>query len=169
MGVKLNVFEVFEIAEKIERNGARFYRKAAELFDDPGTRKLLLQVADWEIKHEQVFAIMRKQLSEQRPELKAFKPEDDLVPVAQAMAGLAVFGGQPDPAQELTSKHSKEDILKIAIRKEQHSIVYYVGLKSFVPDQVGKEKIDDIIEEEMRHIGILNQSLQWRQSLNVNG
>ncbi len=40
MGVEFNAFEAFEIAEKIERNGARFYRRAAELFDDPGLAKL---------------------------------------------------------------------------------------------------------------------------------
>jgi len=35
MTVALNAIEVFEIAEQIERNGAKFYRKAAELFNEP--------------------------------------------------------------------------------------------------------------------------------------
>jgi rubrerythrin len=162
MGVQFNAFEIFEIAEKIERNGAAFYRKAAQIFDDPATRNMLLELADWEGKHEQVFANMRKLLSEQSRELRTFELENDMEPVAQAMAGLAVFGSEADPSEELAGKRSKKDILRKALSWEKDSIVYYVGLKNFVPDRAGKDKIDDIIREEMHHIGILNQSLQWR-------
>jgi len=162
MDIKFNAFEVFEIAEKIERNGARFYRKAAELFDEPRIRNTFLELADWERTHEEVFADMRKQLSEQSRELRTFEPEDDMVISAQAMAGLAVFGINPDPSDELTGKEGKKEIFKKALRKEEDSIVYFVGLKDFVSDRAGKDKIDDIIKEELRHIGILNQALEWR-------
>jgi len=162
MDIKFNAFEVFEIAEKIERNGARFYRKAAELFDEPRIRQTFLELSDWERKHEEVFADMRKQLSEQSRELRTFEPEDDMVISAQAMAGLAVFGINPDPSDELTGKEGKKEIFKKALRKEEDTIVYFVGLKDFVSDRAGKDKIDDIIREEFRHIGILNQALEWR-------
>jgi rubrerythrin len=46
--IELNAFEAFEIAEKIERNGAGFYHRAAELFDDPGLAKLFLELAGYE-------------------------------------------------------------------------------------------------------------------------
>lgn len=162
MDIKFNAFEIFEIAEKIERNGARFYRKAAELFDEPGIRETFLELSDWERTHEKVFADMRKHLSEQSRELRTFEPENDMVISAQAMAGLAVFGINPDPSEELTGKESKKEIFEKALRKEEDSIVYHVGLKNFVSDRAGKDKIDDIIREELRHIGILNQALQWR-------
>ncbi|MHC4460612.1 MAG: ferritin family protein [Planctomycetota bacterium] len=162
MDVKFNTVEVFEIAEKIERNGVRFYRKAAELFDEPGIRKTFLELADWERTHEKVFADMRKQISEQNREPKSFEPENDIVISAQAMAGLAVFGINPDPSEELTGKESKKEIFEKALRKEEDSIVYYVGLKDFVSERAGKDKIDDIIREELRHIGILSQALERR-------
>jgi rubrerythrin len=38
--------------------------------------------------------------------------------------------------------------------------VFYHGLKEFVPIEANKEKIDDIIKEEMKHIVILDQSLK---------
>ncbi|MCJ7673880.1 MAG: hypothetical protein MUO33_01875, partial [Sedimentisphaerales bacterium] len=107
--IELNAFEAFEIAEKIERNGAGFYRRAAELFDDPHISKMFRQLADWEKGHQQLFADMRKQLFEQSRELRTFKPDDSLLPDAQAMAGLAVFGIKPDPAEELTGKESKAE------------------------------------------------------------
>jgi rubrerythrin len=146
--IEFNAFEAFEIAEKIERNGAGFYRRAAELFDDPHISKMFRQLADWEKGHQQLFADMR----------------NSLLPDAQAMAGLAVFGIKPDPAEELTGKESKAEIIAKAIEKEKDSIVYYTGLKGFVPTRAGKDKLDDIIAEEMRHIRILNQSLrQWQE------
>ncbi len=165
MAVELNAFDVFEIAEKIERNGAKFYLKAAELFDDFNIRSLFQELAGWELRHEQVFANMRKQLSELSSELRTFRPEDDLLLDAQAMAGLAVFGIKSDSSEEFSGKQSKSDIIKIAIEKEKDSIVYYTGLKDFVPDRAGKDKIDDIIKEEMHHVRILKQSLEQRQHL----
>jgi rubrerythrin len=162
MNVMFNAHEAFEIAEKIERNGAKFYRQAAKLFDEPSTKKLFLELAGWEIGHERLFTEMRKQLSEQSRELWTFEPGNNMLLEAQAMAGLAVFGLRPDPSQELTGKESKKEVFEKALKKEEDSIVYYVGLKGFVSDQEGKDKIDDIIKEEMRHIGILNQSLGWR-------
>jgi rubrerythrin len=162
MSVEFNAFEAFQIAERIERNGAGFYRRAAELFDDPDISKMLLQLADWESGHEGIFSNMRKQLSEEAPGQRIFKPED--VPFdPKAMAGLAVFGMRKEPSIELNGRESIIDILKMAIEKEKDSIVYYTGLKGFVPAQAGRDKIDDIIREEYRHIGILSQSLQQRE------
>ena len=165
--IEFNAFEAFEIAEKIERNVAGFYRRAAELFDDPHISKMFRQLADWEKGHQQLFADMRKQLFQQSRELRTFKPDDSLLLEAQAMAGLAVFGIKPDPAEELTGNESKAEIIAKAIKKEKDSIVYYTGLKDFVPTRAGKDKLDDIIAEEMRHIRILNQSLQQWQELDL--
>jgi len=161
MDIEFNAFEAFEIAERIERSGAKFYRQAAELFDQMRIRNLLSDLAEWEIKHEEIFANMRKQLSEQSRELRTFKPEDNLLVDAQAMAGLAVFVSNPAPSSEFTGKETKKDVLEKAIQKEKDSIVYYTGLRNLVPARAGQDKIDDIIREEMHHIRILDQSLQW--------
>ena len=42
---------------------------------------------------------------------------------------------------------------------EKHSIVFYLGLKDFVPDQLGKNKLDIIIKAEKGHIRILSKEL----------
>ena len=125
---------------------------------------------DWALKtfrrkviRSGLFKDMKKQLSDESRELKTFKPENNMLIDAQAMAGLAVFGIRPDPAEEFTGKESVEDIFTKAIEKEKNSIVYYTGLRSFVPTRAGKHKIDDIISEEMRHIRILGQSLEQRR------
>lgn len=165
MDIEFNAFEVFEIAQKIERNGARFYRKAAGLFKDQQLKNMFSELANWETKHIEVFANMKKQLFEQSRELRSFKPDKNMLIDAQAMAGLAVFGIRPEPSDELTGKETLKNVLKRAIEKEKDSIVYYTGLKNFVPGRAGKHKIDDIIEEEMRHIRILIQSLEQREKI----
>jgi rubrerythrin len=162
MVVNLNASEIFEIAVQIERNGAKFYRKAAELFDDSHVRNLFLQLVDWEIAHEQVFADMRNELIAQGPETSTFETESDVIFDAQSMAGLAVFGNSMGPSAELTGKESVIDVLKTAIEKEKDSIIFYTGLKDFVSARTAKDKIADIIKEEMHHVRILKQSLQMR-------
>ena len=147
---------------QIERNGAKFYRGAAELFDESRVHNLFLQLADWEITHEQVFADMRNELIAQGPELSAFEAESDVIFDAQSMAGLAVFGNSMGPSAELTGKETITDILKGAIEKEKDSIVFYTGLKGFAPAGTARDKIADIIKEEMHHIRILNQSLEMQ-------
>ncbi len=168
MNIEFNAFEVFEIAEKIERNGAGFYRRAAQLFDEGDIKKMFLELANWETKHIEVFTDMKKQLSDLSRELRTFKPDDNTSLDAQAMAGLAVFGLKPDPSGELTGTESVVDVLKKALQKEKDSIVYYIGLKDFVPVKLGRDKIDDIIREEIHHIRILSQSLEQRQYQQAN-
>ena len=91
MTVALNAFEVFEIAEQIERNGAKFYRKAAEQFNDPAIRKIFLELADWETRHEQIFNDMGKQLSMSNDTTRTVESEKKQFD-PKLMACLAVFG-----------------------------------------------------------------------------
>jgi len=154
-----NAFDVFEVAEQIERNGTNFYIRAAELFNDPDICQMFLRLAEWEKEHGLIFARMKQQLSEQNRQEIASDAED-LLPDPRVMAGLAVFGMRSDPAEELRGRQGKTDIIRRAVEKEKDSIVFYHGLKEFVPAGADKAKIDDIIKEEMRHIVILDQSLK---------
>ena len=77
MGYDFNADEIFEMAEQIERNGASFYRKAAESIDDPAGKKLLLDFAAMEDEHEKTFAALRKDLSEKDKAATTFDPEGE--------------------------------------------------------------------------------------------
>jgi len=160
MDVGMSGYEVLEIAEKIERNGVKFYRRAAGLCGDPNISTLLVQLAQWESKHIEVFRQMRERLAAEHWKLGQIEPNRIDVPDARAMAGLAVFGIQPDPTQELTGNESKADVLRLAIEKEKDSIVYYTGLKDFVPQETDRRTIEEVIQEEMKHVRILVQSLE---------
>ena len=54
---------------------------------------------------------------------------------------------------------SMEGILKAAIEAEKDSIVFYLGMKEAVPPELGHERLDGIIKEEMGHIRMLSNRL----------
>jgi rubrerythrin len=51
------------------------------------------------------------------------------------------------------------EILKSAIEAEKDSIVFYLGMKEEVPENLGKNRIEAIIKEEMGHIRLLSKQL----------
>ena len=159
MTFEFNADEILEMAEQIERNGARFYRKAAELVEDAAVRKLLEDLAVWEDGHERTFATMRADLADQEREPKVFDPEHETSIYLRAMADGHVFDATVDPVDTLTGRESAEDILRIAIGQEKDSIVFYTGLKEMISQTAGRERIEAIIKEEMGHIGFLNREI----------
>jgi rubrerythrin len=159
MSFEFNADEILEMALHIERNGARFYRKAAELVEDAAIRKLLEDLAVWEDGHERIFATMRADLADQEREPRVFDPERETSMYLRAMADGHVFDARVDPVDTLTGKESAEDILRMAIGQEKDSIVFYTGLKEMISQPAGRERIEAIIKEEMGHIGFLNREI----------
>ena len=153
MGYDFNADEIFEMAEQIERNGASFYRKSAELIADPAEKKLLLDLAAMEDEHEKTFADLRAGLSEREKTATVFDPGGEAALYLRALADTRVF------FEKKIDMSSMEEILKQAILAEKDSIVFYLGMKEMVPENFGKAKIDAIIKEEMTHIKLLSKEL----------
>ena len=153
MSYDFNADEIFEMAEQIERNGASFYRKSAELIADPAEKKLLLDLAAMEDEHEKIFADLRASLSEKEKVATVFDPEGEISLYLRALADTRVF------FEKKIDTSSIEDIFKEAILAEKDSIVFYMGMKEMVPENLGKAKIDAIIKEEMIHIKLLSKAL----------
>jgi len=159
MSRTFSAIEVFEIAEQIERNGGVFYRTAEERFRDSDAGGIFAKLADWEVKHEVAFAALRKLLAKEPEHLSRVDPEN--LPVdARVMAGLSAFSIHADSADELDGCKTQADALKIALQKEKDTIVFYTGLKEFVPVDVAVSEIDDIIAEELRHVRIIIEALE---------
>lgn len=162
MGVTFNADEIFEMAEQIERNGVKFYRRAAEILSDQNARTMLLDLAVMEAEHAEIFADMRRDFSEQHHEPVVFDPDEAAALYLRAMADGYVFDTHTDPAELLTGKESKENIIQMAIGLEKDSIAFYLGLKDLVSSGAEKDKVEAIIKEEM-HISALSTSI-WNSS-----
>jgi rubrerythrin len=159
VSIPFSADEILGIAEQIERNGAKFYRKAAEAISDSRVGKRLLGLAEMEDAHEKVFADMRADLSGKEQEPTAADAWGDSALYLQGIADGSVFDVKQDLSEWLTGKETKEDILRAAIGHEKDSIVFYTGVKEAVPEELGKDRIEAIIKEEMSHLALLSSEL----------
>jgi len=166
MDYEFNADEVFEMAEQIERNGARFYRRGAEMAQAVEDRDLLLSLAAMEDSHVKIFASMRAELRGSEASLKDFDPQGEAAAYLHSMADGQIFDLRADPVQFLGMDRSMEDVLYKALELEKDSIVYYVGIREMVPEALGRKKIEHIIREEMKHIVSIKIELEMRRKAN---
>lgn len=149
--------EILEIAAQIERNGVTFYRRAAALAGDESRRRVLLELADMEERHKDLFVNAQADLDEQQRGGSIFDAEGEAMECIRAMANGHVFDPGMDAGEILTGEETEDEILATAIGLEKESIVYYVALKEVATDEATRTWIQDVIREEMDHIAQLNE------------
>lgn len=160
MSLEFNASEIMEMAIQIEKNGQKFYKKAAQIVSSDKARKLLLDLAAMEVKHEKIFKEMKSQLSQNEQRQVTFDPEDEASDYLRAMADGHVFKYDTDYSAMLTGKETIEQIFTTAIQVEKDSIVFYVGLRDYVPPETGREKIEQVIKEEKSHIIAISRNIR---------
>lgn len=155
---RFNADEVFALAEKIEENGASFYRRAAALRQSARkSTALLLELAAMEDRHKAAFATMRESWSGAKPDRETL----DYLDATLYLNGMAdAHGGEGNSNIPLSARTSLPDILRIAIGLEQKSIAFYAGLRDMVPARLGRNQIDRIIDEEKAHVVTLTRALR---------
>ncbi len=163
MPYDFNAEEVFEMAIKIEANGAAFYRRAAALQTDKADKDFLESIARMEDGHRAGFEKMKATVSDMEKSQTVFDPNDELHLYLKAMADAHGGEGDPKIAARLTGDETMAQIIETAIGLEKESILFYLGLKDIVPPRLGQEKIDAIIREEKKHIAQLSNFLAKSQ------
>ena len=163
MDMILNAREVFEIAEQIERNGGRFYRRAAEMAPDDKAKQFLLRLADMEDDHETLFRALKEEFTGEDGD-KLVDIDDQALSYLRAIAGGAVFDVKKDMSEIITGQESLEEIYKIAMEFEKNTIVYFSAVKNMIPEDLGKSKIDSLIMEEIKHLATLVEELNLLNS-----
>ena len=160
MAIVFNADEIFEMAIRIENNGAAFYRKAASLQSDTKNQKFLEGLANMEDQHQKIFTEMRTTLTQKDKDPKVFDPYDEVSQYLTAMADTMGGEGSPSVADSLTGDETLEEILRIAVGLEKDSILFYLGIKDLIPSQSGQDRIDEVIREERRHVAQLSNLLE---------
>ncbi|MBF0225458.1 MAG: ferritin family protein [Desulfobacterales bacterium] len=153
MAYDFNADEIFEMAVQVEKNGANFYKKSAEIASDKAEKELLLELSRMEEIHAKTFSSLRASLNDNEKESTVFDPDGEAVQYLKALADTRVF------FEKQIDTSSLKDILKAAIIAEKDSIVFYIGMRDMVPGNLGKTRLDEIIKEEMSHIRILSSKL----------
>jgi len=155
--LEFNADEAFEMAEQMERNGAKFYRRAAQLAKADAHGKVLLELAAMEDAHEATFAGMRRRLADPAQRKTVFDPDGLGEKYMAAWADRSVFPTDEDPFTIVKGDESMETILSAAIGREKDSIVFYEGLKRALKGEADRNGVDAIILEELDHIALLSQ------------
>ena len=154
MPTQYAIEEVFEMAIQLERNGEIFYAAAAKHARQPHAKKLLLEMADWERNHEKLFEQMRDDLP-QNQRTNYTDQGGQAAAYLQALVAGEVFQLHDKAMQELTGQATLSLIMDLAIGMEKEAILFYLGVRDMVTN--GRDGIDAIIAEEMRHVQILTE------------
>lgn len=161
MSAIFNAREGFELAEEIERNGAKFYRRAAELAGAwPEARKVVLALAGMEDEHERIFHALKLEFT--TDDLDEALPDADqqALTYLREMGEAKVFGNREDLAARLVDAISLQEIYRLAIGFEKDSILFFTAIRKLVPNDLGRNKIDMLITEEVAHVAMLSRELK---------
>jgi len=146
----MNIFDVTEIyqfAVQIEENGKKFYKAVVEKFDDVKVKELFAFLADEEIRHEKIFREMLGKIEDYHPQ-ESYPGE--YFDYLHAYVDNLVF--TLDQLEEnISNVNTIGEALQFAIGKELDTILYYHEMRNVVPDHQ-KKLVDDIIDEERKHV-----------------
>ncbi len=138
--------EILDIAIRLEHNGERLYRQALDYVTDEPLKEMLTWLVAQEVNHCNRFIEMKNSV----------KPEADEV-WAEQMSAAFLRGAVEHRAFSLEeidfgSIKDEAELMRVAIEFEEDGVTFYQIIRSFVTDPAVIKHIDEIIEEESKHV-----------------
>jgi rubrerythrin len=155
-----NADEVYQMGVEIENNGKEFYEIAAEKAENPDMKSFYKDLAGWENKHISLFEELRSELPDKETENVGFDTDNQKHLYLKAAADTHIFRKNLNIENIVAGCKTPEDVLNIAIQFEKDSVVFYNTMMTLVPDNLGRDKIQRLIDEEISHISILNERMK---------
>ena len=155
--MNFNAREIFDIGMQIEVNGKAFYEAAAKKTAETSMKEFFLELAAWENTHIKLFSELRDALPKAAGNVPVFDPNDEAAMYLQATADSHVFVKNKDMVGLVAGCKGPQDILDLAMTFEKDSVVYYTTMKKVVAPNLGQDKVDRLIDEEIKHISMLAQ------------
>jgi rubrerythrin len=148
-----SLHEIYDLGIRIEKNGELFYRKAIKRFSDERLKSLLARLVDDEVKHQEFFARKKEALKD--------KPEDPEMEETASAIFQDILGDQTFSLKETNPSDlkSEEELLNLAIEFEKDTVIFYEMLTPLVTGSQTLNGLEEIVQEEKRHIEML-QALQ---------
>jgi rubrerythrin len=149
---RINAVEALKLAIERERGANRFYRKAADMTEDPNGKRTFKWLAKEESRHlaklrQQLKSVLDNRWLEWR---RATAPieKTEFPPLSEA-AGTAKVGA------------AERDALRQAIESEREAIAFYKEAENSTPDLHGKAMFKALAREEEGHLALLEEELEW--------
>ncbi|MBU2498535.1 MAG: ferritin family protein [Proteobacteria bacterium] len=143
------VSEILALAIQLEKNGEKFYREGLKRVSNPQMVSLLRRLAEEELKHIETFSEMKKRASGDQP----FTDE-----AGQSIL-VGIVGDQTFSLKEenLETLGGPEELIQIALEFERDTILFFGFLRTLAQKDGAIKELDVIIEEENRHINLLEE------------
>lgn len=138
--------EIYDLGIRIEKNGERFYRDALKQAWSTPIADMLKMLAEEEVKHVDFF--------EKRLDALKQKRENPLLDEMGASMLKDILGNQTFSLKETDVSTIKDvnELIAIAIEFEKDTILFYEMVGSFMTDHEARRELQEIIEEEERHV-----------------
>ena len=149
-----SITDIIDLAIQIEKNGEKVYRSAHQVISDPSLTSLLQWLADEEAEHAQWFSEMRRTIKDTFDDPKVAEMGKRLL---QEALGDQIFSLKD---VDFSRVDHIENLLETAIEFERDTVLFYEMMGSFIENKVTAAHLNVIIEEENRHIQILEKTLK---------
>lgn len=148
------ITDIKNIAVQIELNGEKSYRKASLVVEDPTISATFERMADDEKNHADWFSKITstKELTEEQREMEAVGKN-----LLQEMVKDRTFSMD---SASLKKVENMEELLNESRGFEEDTILFYEMLSGFIEDQSTLDQLNEIIDEEKRHIQELESMFQ---------
>ncbi|MCK4738913.1 MAG: ferritin family protein [Deltaproteobacteria bacterium] len=149
--VRFSAHEILDMAIRIEENGEKFYRAAAEAASDESLKRLFDFLANEEVNHTAFFTQLKKSASDDSspPPFDPYVEETSLY--IKALSDAKVFSGVIK-GRDLGEAAKDTDLaLDCAIEMEKDSLLFYYELERMVRER-DKKTLEKIITEEKEHL-----------------
>ena len=145
------VADIREIAVQIEKNGEAAYRKAAELITDSTVSDIFIWMAEDEKRHAEFFSKIEsaEQITDEQIELEKMGRQ-----LLQEMVADQTFSLD---GEMLLKTSDFEEAVTQAQLFEQDTIMFYEFLLNLVSDDEARQQLEQVIEEEKRHVEQLGE------------
>jgi rubrerythrin len=145
-----SLHEIYDLASRIEKNGEKFYREARKRVSNEGLKSILTRLADDEVKHEEFFRRKKAAL--------VLKPENPEMEEAASAILQGILGDQTFSLKEANPADLKteKELIDLAVEFEKDTVLFYEMLTPLAIRNETLKGLDEIIQEEKRHIEILH-------------
>ena len=146
--------EIYQFAMRIEENGERFYRGAAQVLQDREAKDLFGHLADEEVRHKKVFESLLSKLENYQIDERY---SGEYLEYLRAYIDDNVIFNKREVDRELREVKDVRSAIEFAMRRETEAILYFLEMKNLV-SKGQQNSIEKIVEEERRHYTILSHA-----------
>jgi rubrerythrin len=145
MGTLFRIGEILDLAVQKEEESYKLYKELAGKIEKKELEKVFTQLMNEERTHKDTYASLLSEVDDERT--PGVKEDDEYGPYMRTL----IDEHRSLSAHPPVNAGTVGEVLDYAVAREKDSILFYVGLKEFVPE-TKRDIVEDIIREEGRHI-----------------